>query len=208
MLGYQRVPHRSDEWREITASGAPTAAAPPAWRRLRARLTAAGGWAALTHTARQTFMPAQYPASVAPPFLRYCQWQFVQMAAGSASGVLSMQALLFAAGLGAGAIPMAAAVNWVLKDGIGQLGGVLYAAVFGAQFDEDPKRQRFRATATLQLATLLEVVTPLVPALFLPLASLANIGKNVAILTISATRAQMHQRCRPRPRRGGLPALP
>ena len=34
-----------------------------------------------------------------------------------------MQALLYAIGLGAGAIPMAAALNWVIKDGLGQLGG-------------------------------------------------------------------------------------
>lgn len=89
---------------------------------------------------------------------------------------------------------MAAAINWVLKDGIGQFGGVLYASLFGTQFDEDPKRQRFIATVTLQAATLLEVLTPLVPALFLPLASLSNVGKNVSILANSATRAQMHQR--------------
>ena len=30
--------------------------------------------------------------------------------------------------MSAGAPPMAAAINWVLKDGIGQLGGVAFAA--------------------------------------------------------------------------------
>ena len=40
-----------------------------------------------------------------------------------------MQALLHAVGLGDGAIPMAAALNWVIKDGVGQLGGVLFASV-------------------------------------------------------------------------------
>jgi len=32
-----------------------------------------------------------------------------------------MQSLLYAVGLGAGSIPMAAALNWVLKDGLGQV---------------------------------------------------------------------------------------
>ena len=41
--------------------------------------------------------------------------------------MLSTQALLYSVGLGAGAIPTAAAVNWVLKDGLGQLGGVVRA---------------------------------------------------------------------------------
>ena len=30
--------------------------------------------------------------------------------------------------MSAGAAPMAAAINWVLNDGIGQLGGVAFAA--------------------------------------------------------------------------------
>ena len=30
--------------------------------------------------------------------------------------------------MSAGAAPMAAALNWVLKDGLGQLGGVAFAA--------------------------------------------------------------------------------
>lgn len=34
----------------------------------------------------------------------------------------------FAAGMGAAAAPMAAALNWVLKDGIGQFGGVAFTA--------------------------------------------------------------------------------
>ena len=38
-----------------------------------------------------------------------------------------MQAMFHSVGLGAGALPVAAVVNWVLKDGIGQLGGVLFA---------------------------------------------------------------------------------
>ena len=33
------------------------------------------------------------------------------------------QALFHAVGLGQGAIPMAAALNWIIKDGLGQLGG-------------------------------------------------------------------------------------
>ena len=107
--------------------------------------------------------------------------------------MLSTQALLYAVGLGAGAIPVAAAVNWVLKDGLGQLGGVLYAALLGQRFDADPKRHRFLSGVALQAATAVELMTPLLPGYFLLLASVANIGKNVAWLAASATRAQLHQ---------------
>lgn len=103
-----------------------------------------------------------------------------------------MQALLYAVGVGAGAVPLAAAINWVLKDGLGQLGGVLYGARYGNRFDADPKRHRMAATVALQASTLLEVLTPMVPHLFLPLASISNVGKNISWLASSATRAQMH----------------
>lgn len=59
--------------------------------------------------------------------------------------VLSTQSLLFAVGLGAGSIPLAAALNWVIKDGLGQLGGVLYAARVNNSFDSNPRRWCFLA---------------------------------------------------------------
>jgi hypothetical protein len=112
---------------------------------------------------------------------------------------------------------VAAALNWVLKDGLGQLGGVLYASLVGERFDSEPKRIRFWAGWAMQGATLLELLLPLAPHLFLPIASVANIGtfvllrasdnppqgnpsvltpafagRNIAWLAGSATRAQIH----------------
>ena len=54
-----------------------------------------------------------------------------------------MQALLMAIGVGAGSVPLAATLNWIIKDGLGQLGGVLYAGIMNDRFDSDPKRYRF-----------------------------------------------------------------
>lgn len=105
-----------------------------------------------------------------------------------------MHALLLAVGVGSGAAaPLAAAANWVLKDGLGQLGGVAFAAFVNTRFDADPKRWRWLSAAALDAATLVELCTPLAPGAFLPLAALANVGKNVAWLSASATRAGVHQ---------------
>ena len=53
-----------------------------------------------------------------------------QQVLSSAGGVLSMQSLLCAIGIGASeALPLAATLNWVIKDGLGQLGGVIFASV-------------------------------------------------------------------------------
>ncbi len=126
-------------------------------------------------------------------YFSYARWYMVGAMFGSASMVLSTQSMLYAVGLGAGAIPVAAALNWVLKDGIGQVGGVLFASCVNNRFDADPKRWRMVAALALDAACILEALTPFVPFLFLPIASVANAGKNISWLAASATRANIHQ---------------
>lgn len=46
---------------------------------------------------------------------------------------------------------------------------------------------------SLDAATLVEVLTPLFPQFFLPMASVANIGKNVSWLAASSTKAGIHK---------------
>lgn len=60
--------------------------------------------------------------------------------------IVSPQALLFAVGLNATtAIPAAAALNWVIKDGLGQFGGMFFASLVNKKFDADPKKWRLVA---------------------------------------------------------------
>lgn len=51
--------------------------------------------------------------------------------------------MLTAVGVGAGVIPTAAAISWVLKDGLGCLGMILVAGSFGSYFDIETKRMRW-----------------------------------------------------------------
>ncbi|KAF9950915.1 hypothetical protein BGZ70_001187 [Mortierella alpina] len=147
-------------------------------------------------TALAVFLPKGYPESVTPNYWPFAKWQFVHNVAGSVTAgmeIISTQSLLFAMGLGAGSIPMAAALNWIIKDGLGQLGGVVYASFVSDKFDSEPKRFRFQATVAMQGANVLELLTPLWPGSFLVIASISNIGKNMAWLASSATRAQMNK---------------
>ena len=151
------------------------------------------------------FLPAGYPQCVAPGYAHFCQYAFVASVAGSAAMVLSTQTLLLAvgvigsapastAGATAGVGVMAGALNWVLKDGVGQLGGVLYASQQSKSFDAHPKKTRMLAAIALDAASLLEILSPSVPAMaVLPVACVANILKNVGYLTASASRAALHQ---------------
>eukprot|EP00943_MAST-04B_sp_MAST-4B-sp1_P006366 g6366.t1 len=140
----------------------------------------------------QHLLPKDYKTSVPPSYIGYSKIYAVGALASSAAMVLSTQSLLYAIGLGAGAIPLSAAINWVLKDGLGQLGGVLFTSFVNNKFDSDPKRWRIVAALSVDCAMYLEALTPLVPVLFLPLAALANMCKSISWLAASATRAGIH----------------
>eukprot|EP01138_Halocafeteria_seosinensis_P010205 gb/GECG01010422.1/.p1 GENE.gb/GECG01010422.1/~~gb/GECG01010422.1/.p1 ORF type:complete len:251 (+),score=28.15 gb/GECG01010422.1/:1-753(+) len=141
----------------------------------------------------QYFLPEGYPTSVDASYAPYVAWHALAMCLSTTMGVLSMQAMFHSVGMGAGSLPVAAVVNWVLKDGIGQLGGVIFASSINTNFDTDPKRWRFVSALVMDGSCLLEACTCLNPALFLPIASIANIGKNVGWLSASATKAGIHQ---------------
>lgn len=156
------------------------------------RLTKAGRSVSLMDNMISHLLPQNFKTSVPPSYLPYCKAYAVGTIASSSAMVLSMQSLLYAIGLGAGAIPLSAAINWVLKDGLGQAGGVLFASFINNRFDADPKRWRVVAAVSMDVAMYLEALTPLAPFLFLPLATVANVGKNISWLAASATRAGIH----------------
>ena len=80
----------------------------------------------------------------------------------------------------------------MLKDGLGQLGGILFASRYGRNFDEDIKKWRFMAMVALNISIYIEILTLKFPDHFLLLASLANEGKNICFLLASASRASIN----------------
>jgi hypothetical protein len=140
------------------------------------------------------FLPADYRTAVAPEYLRYAGWQALSAVTGTVTGTLALQALLQAVGASpAVAVGLAASANWLIKDGIGLLGGVLFAGAMGTRFDAAPRRYRLLAALLVQGACAAELCTPLAPHLFLPLAAASNVAKNVGWLAASATKAAMHR---------------
>ena len=143
---------------------------------------------------RRVLLPAGYPDTVHVNYLPFAIWNGVQMVFSSAVGVLSTQSLLYGLGVGGGNIlALSATINWILKDGLGQLGGIAMVAYLGNRFDSQAKRYRFLSTWLLQGACLMELLVPMAPSRFLVWAALANMMKNVAWMASSATRAQIHR---------------
>jgi hypothetical protein len=145
------------------------------------------------HNFINVFLPKGYPSSIEKGYLNYSSYQFLGYLSSTAGSVLSTQSLLYALGLGDGAIPLAATLNWIIKDGFGQFGGVLFASLINNQFDQNPKRWRMISATLMDFSSLLELLTPLAPKSFLLLASFANIGKNISYLSASASRVAIHK---------------
>ncbi|TVU13468.1 hypothetical protein EJB05_40526, partial [Eragrostis curvula] len=144
-------------------------------------------WQWCTGVAVQLLLPDGYPHSVSSDYMQYSLWRGAQGVASQISGVLSTQALLYAVGLGKGAIPTAAAVNWVLKDGLGYLSKIMLSKL-GRHFDVNPKGWRLVADFLENTAYGLEILTPVFPHLFVPIGAAAGAGRSAAALIQAATR--------------------
>lgn len=137
---------------------------------------------------RKLLLPDGYPTSVTGDYLGHTLWRMGQGIASQINGVLTTQALLYAVGLGKGAIPTAAAVNWVLKDGIGYLSKILLSK-YGRHFDVHPKGWRLLADLIENTSYGLELLTPAFPHLFVYLGAAAGAGRSAAGLIQGATRS-------------------
>lgn len=137
--------------------------------------------------------PVGYPASVGPGFVEYTRWRLSAFFFGGAVGVFSTQGLLLAVGVGRqSAAPLAAALQWVIRDGMGRAGRMLFSQV-GNGFDAETKQYRFMAAFVLNLSCALESVTPAVPHLFLPLACVANMAKGASTVAAASTRSAIYK---------------
>ena len=89
---------------------------------------------------RQVFLPEGYPQSVSSDYLQYQAWDTLQAFASSVSGSLATAAVLGGLGVGdSAATTLAATITWILKDGAGLLGRILFAGYIGTRLDYDCK---------------------------------------------------------------------
>lgn len=89
---------------------------------------------------RSCVVPEGYPDSVTPSYAPYMQWRALKYFFGGAMGVFTTHSLLHSVGVsGKGATSSAVAINWVLKDGAGRIGKMLFARQ-GKKFDCDLKQ--------------------------------------------------------------------
>ncbi|XP_071936020.1 protein root UVB sensitive 6-like [Coffea arabica] len=142
---------------------------------------------------RSYVVPEGFPDCVTPSYVPYMTWRALKHFFGGAMGVFTTQTLLSSVGVSKNrAAPGAVAINWILKDGAGRVGKMIFARQ-GKKFDSDLKQLRFAGDLLMELGAGVELATAAVPQLFLPMACAANVVKNVAAVTSTSTRTPIYK---------------
>ncbi|XP_053219536.1 RUS family member 1 isoform X6 [Podarcis raffonei] len=116
--------------------------------------------------------------------------------ASSITGTLATQAVLKGVGVGDEASTVTAAtVTWILKDGTGMLGRIVFAWSKGSKLDCDAKQWRLFADVLNDMAILMEILAPAFPACFTLIVCISGFFKCIVGVAGGATRAAltMHQ---------------
>ncbi|XP_024289418.2 RUS1 family protein C16orf58 homolog [Oncorhynchus tshawytscha] len=141
---------------------------------------------------KSVFLPQGYPESVSGDYLQYQFWDTLQAFASSLSGTLATQASLRGVGVGNQEATVAAAtITWLLRDGTGMLGRILFAWLKGNKLDSEAKKWRLVADVLNDIAMFMEILAPNFPTCFTLIVCSAGIFKSIVGVAGGATRAAL-----------------
>jgi len=151
-------------------------------------------WRKLIDLLDSSFLPDNCKKTVSRDYFWFTTFNFLQNVVNCCIGVLSTQQLLRAVGLSSSqGIGRSASLNWVLKDGIGRLGAIIFGTFIGNRFDADPKRWRLWGDIMYAFGIGTEIVSPMFPRYFLFIASLANMVKATSYMLRLPTTAAIRR---------------
>ncbi|XP_026271477.1 RUS family member 1 [Frankliniella occidentalis] len=143
---------------------------------------------------RVVFLPQGYPESVSKDYFSYQLWDTIQALCSSLNGTLTTQAIMKGVGVGdQAATPLAAAVTWILKDGAGNVGRIVFAWWKGTSLDANCKKWRLCADILNDFAMFLELLLPYFMGYSTALLCAATILKSIVGVAGGATRAALTQ---------------
>lgn len=139
------------------------------------------------------FLPAGYPDSVSEDYLSFQFWDTIQAVCSYLRGVLATQSVLQSVGVGNDkATPLAAALQWVLRDGSGMIGGLTFAYIVGPKFDVNVKRWRLFADVINDVGLTLDMLAPLFPqSLVTEVLCVSSVCKTMCGVAAGATRSSL-----------------
>lgn len=123
---------------------------------------------------------------------QYVGWSCISNIIVSIESALSTHSMLSV--VGHASTELTISVNYIGKDIVGQLGGLWYINRNGKQADSNSTNFLNTSLFIQQSSNMIECTTPLLPTpLFIPIAGLANVGKNVSFTGIGAINARIVQ---------------
>jgi len=144
----------------------------------------------------RSFKSFVYPhGKIHPKYSSYIGWSFLSNIIISTESVLSTHSMLSVVSSPQISNELATSMNYIGKDILGQLGGLLIMNKISEKADKESKKFIIYSTVCQQTATILECATPLLPLYtFIPVAGIANIGKNIGYCGFGAVNAKIIQK--------------
>lgn len=142
---------------------------------------------------KNIFLPKGYPDSVSVDYMSYQKWDTVQAFCSTITGALCTHAILKGVGVGSEtATALSATVTWILKDGTGHFGKILFAWWKGSELDMDSKKWRLRADILNDVAMTVEVFAlPFYPQYSTYVLCATSTVKGIVGVAGGATRAAL-----------------
>lgn len=123
-------------------------------------------------------------------YIQYIGWSFISNVFVSVENALATHSILHAIDNGSETIRTA---NYIGKDIIGQLGGLIYMSNMGGKADEKPRKFLLYSTISQQTAYMSLCTTHIFPEYFLPIAGFSNILSNISFTGFGAINAKCIQ---------------
>ncbi|XP_076387435.1 RUS family member 1 [Megachile rotundata] len=143
---------------------------------------------------KEVFLPQGYPDSVHPDYTAYQIWDTVQAFASTIMGTLTTHSIMQGVGVGEpAATPLAAAITWILKDGTGMIGRIVFAWWNGTDLDGQCKKWRLFADILNDVAMGLELLLPYFSSYSLAILCVSTAMKSIVGVAGGATRAAVTQ---------------
>ncbi|CAF1604264.1 unnamed protein product, partial [Didymodactylos carnosus] len=143
---------------------------------------------------KEIFLPAGYPDSVSRDYLPYQKWDTLQAFTSSITNALAFSAILEGMGVGdEKASVLSATFVWLIKDGVGMFGRIMFAWLHGTDLDRNLKMWRFYADILNDLATSIDLLAPYYKSLLLPITCCSNLCRSLVGVAGGSTRAALTQ---------------
>ena len=145
-------------------------------------------------TNRPPILCHSYSSGVSSDYGIYQLYNIVQTGCIAISGSLAFSALFRAMGVGKTASNyLAASIVWLLRDGAGMIGRIIFAWGFAASLDADCKRWHFLGDVLNDIACVSDMITPYFPSALLFISSISNICRSVTGVIHGSTRTVIFQ---------------